>query len=54
MFDFSASPNDVAPLSSILLTVGLMMRNSELFMNLFRVLFLFVFTLQIELSECCI
>ena len=55
VFDFSASLNDVAPVSSILFTVD------EMIMEKCRLLFVvifcvvsFVFTHKIELSECCV
>ena len=55
MFDFNASLNDVAPAFSMLLSVDLKrMEKSELLMDAICVLFLFEFTTQIELSECCV
>ena len=55
MFDFNASLNDAAPVSPILLSVDLMrMEKSELLVDAICVLSLFVFTTQIELSECCV
>ena len=55
VFDFNASLNDVAPVSPILLSVDLMrMEKSELLVDAICVLSLFVFTTQIELSECCV
>ena len=54
MFDFNDSLNDVAPVSPMLLTVDLMrMEKSELLMDVFCVSS-FVFTIQIEFSECCV
>ena len=54
MFDFNASLNDVAPVSPILLSVDLMrMEKSGLLMDSIYVIS-FVFTIQIELSECCV
>ena len=54
VFDFSASLNDVAPVSPILLSVDLMrMEKSGLLMDSICVVS-FVFTIQIELSECCV
>ena len=56
VFNFSASLNDVAPVSPTLFTVD-MKRNekSELLMDGFCVCFLsFVFTFKIEFSECCV
>ena len=55
VFDFNASLNDVAPLSPILFPVDLMGMEKEWIVDgchLFAVLF--VFTPQIELSECCV
>ena len=54
VFDFSASLNDVAPVSPILLPVNVKRKEkSELLMNVFCVSS-FVFTTQIEFSECCV
>ena len=54
MFDFSDSLNDDAPVSLILFPVYVMSNeNSELLMDAFCV-FSFVFTMQIEFSECCV
>ena len=54
VFDFSASLNDVAPVSSIQLSVGVMrMEKSELLMDFFCVS-PFVFTPQTEFCECCV
>ena len=50
VFDFSPSLNDVAPLSPMLFTVDV---KSDLLMDVFCVSS-FVFTTQIELSECCV
>ena len=53
VFDFNASLIDVAPVSPILLSVDVVrMEKSGLLMDAICVLFLFVFTTQIELSEC--
>ena len=53
VFDFNASINDVLPVSPISLSVDLMrMEKSELLMDAICVVS-FVFTFQIELSECC-
>ena len=53
VFDFSASLNDVAPVSPILLPVYVMRKGkSELLMDVFCVSF--VFTFQIEYNECCV
>ena len=54
VFDFNASLNDAAPLSPISLPVETNRKeNSELLMSNFYVSS-FVFTLQIEFSECCV
>ena len=54
VFDFNASLNDVAPVSPIWLSVDLMrMEKSGLLMDSICVIS-FVFTIQIELSECCV
>ena len=51
---FNASLNDVAPVSPIPLPVGVMRKEkkSDLLMDASGVSF--VFTTQIELSECCV
>ena len=55
VFDFSASLNDVAPFSPILFPVGLMgIEKSGLLMDSICVFVSFVFTIQIELSDCCV
>ena len=55
MFDFNASLNDVAPVSPISFPVDLMrMEKTDLFIDVICVLFFFVFTTQIEVSECCV
>ena len=55
VFDFNASLNDVAPASLMLLPVGMVrMEKSELLMDVFLCLLSFVFTTQIEYSECCV
>ena len=56
VFDFSASLNDVAPVSPMLLPVGVKRKEeSELLMDVFCVCLLsFVFTNQIEFRECCV
>ena len=54
VFDFSASLNDVAPVSPMLFPVDLMrMEKSGLSVDAICVLFL-LFTVQVELSECCV
>ena len=53
VFDFNGSLNDVAPVSPMLLAVGVMiMEKSELMMDVFCVSF--VFTTKIEFTECCV
>ena len=54
VFDFSASLNDVAPVSPILVSVSVKRKNNnELLMDVFCVSS-FVFTTQIEFCECCV
>ena len=53
VFDFNASLNDVAPLFLILFPVFFDTRKSAFLMDIVCVLF-FIFTSQIELSECCV
>ena len=54
MFDFNASLNDVAPLSPILFPVDLIrVEKSGLLTDIICVA-PFVFTTQIEFSECCV
>ena len=54
VFDFNASLNDAAPVSPMLLSVFVMkMEKSELLMDVFCVPS-FVFTTQLEFSECCV
>ena len=54
VFDFSASLNDFAPVSPILLTVDLMRKEkSKSLMDAICASF-FVFTSQIKLRECCV
>ena len=54
VFDFNASLNDVAPVYPMLLPVDVMrMEKSELLIEVFCMSFSpFVFTIQIEFSEC--
>ena len=53
VFDFSASLNDVAPVSLILLSVYVLRKEkSELLTDVFCVPSFFVFTTQIEFREC--
>ena len=55
VFDFNASLRDVTPVSPMMLSVYLMrMEKSELLMDAICVLFFFLFTTQVELSECCV
>ena len=54
VFDFNDSLNDVAPVSPILFSVDVMRKEkSELLMDAICVSS-FVFTLQVEFSECCV
>ena len=53
VFDFNASLNDVAPLSPILLPVDVKRKEeNDLLLDVFWMSF--VFTTQIERSECCV
>ena len=55
VFDFNNSLNDVAPLPPILLSVDEKRKErSDLLMDVFKTLLPFVFTVKIELSECCV
>ena len=55
VIDFNNSLNDVAPLSPILLSVDEKRKErSDLLMDVFKTLLPFVFTVKIELSECCV
>ena len=54
VFDFNDSLNDDAPVSPMSLSVNVKIgEKSELLMDVFCV-FSFVFTTQIECSECCV
>ena len=54
VFDFKASLNDLTPVSPMLFTVDVkIIEKSELLMDVFCVSS-FVFTKQIEFSECCV
>ena len=54
MFDFNDSLNDFAPVSPMLLSVDVTRKEkSELLMDVICVSS-FVFTSQIEFSECCV
>ena len=48
MFDFNASLSDVAPLSPMLIPVDLMRMEKSV------CCVMIVFTIQVELSECCV
>ena len=52
MFDFNASHNDAAPVSPILFPVDLMEKSGLLIGSICVVSF--GFTIQFELSECCV
>ena len=54
LFDFNASPNDVAPVSPIKLSVDLMRICRNELLHFIFVLFFFLFTTQIKFSECCV
>ena len=57
VFDFNASPNDVAPVFPMLFTIELMRmekKKSGSLMDVIYVLFLLVFTTQNEFCECCV
>ena len=56
VFVFSASLNDVAPVSPIMLAVDMTRNEKKLIVDgcHLRVFFLFVFTSQIEFRECCV
>ena len=56
VFDFNDSLNDVAPVSSMLLTVVVNRKEkSDLLVDVFCVcLRSFVFTTQVEFRECCV
>ena len=55
VFDFSALLNGFAPMNPMLFTIDLIkIGKSGLLMDVIRVLFLFVFTTQIEFYECCV
>ena len=56
VFDFSESLNDAAPVSPMLLAVDVKRKEkSELFDGChLRVFLSFVFTTQMEFSECCV
>ena len=55
MFDFSASLNDVVPVFPMLLSIVVKRKEkSELLVDVFYVSLSFVFTTQIEFSECCV
>ena len=55
VFDFNDSTNDVAPVSPMLLSVDVKGSGKELFVDgCLLCLLSFVFTTQIEFSECCV
>ena len=54
MFDFNASLIDVAPVSPILLSVNLKNGKERIVDGHHLCVVSFVFTTQIELSECCV
>ena len=56
VFDFNDSLNDIAPNSSMLLTVVVKRKGKcELLMDIFCLsFFLFVFTTQVEFCDCCV
>ena len=54
VFDFSASLNDVAPVFPIMLSVDLMRMEKEWIVGGYHLGCFFVFTSQIEFSECCV
>ena len=56
MFDFSASLNDVVPLSLMVLSVDVKRYGEECFVDgcLLCVFLSLIVTLQIEFSECCV
>ena len=55
VFDFNTSLNDDTPVYPMLMPVCLMiMEMNELLMDVICVLFLFVFTTQVEVNECCV
>ena len=54
LFDFNASLTDVAPVSPILLSVDLMIKEKEWIVDGWHLCVVsFVFTTQIEFCECC-
>ena len=54
MFDFNASLNDVAPVFPKMLPVDLMRTEERIVDGCHLCVVSFVFTTQIELSECCV
>ena len=54
VFDFNASLNDVAPVSPISLSVDLVKMEEWFVDGCHLCVVSFVFTPQIELSECCV
>ena len=54
VFDFNASLNDVAPVSPILLPVGLLKTEEWIVDGFHLCIVSFVFTADTEFSECCV
>ena len=55
LFDFSASLNDIAPVSPMLFPVDLMEMEKSWVVDVYHLCVVsFVFTIQIELCECCV
>ena len=55
VFDFNESLNDDFPVPQLLSPLDLLkMKKSGLLMDVICVLFLFVFTTQIEFCDCCV
>ena len=54
VFDFNASLNDVTPLSPMLLSVDFMSISEWMVDGCHLCVVYFVFTTQIEFSECCV
>ena len=53
VFDFNASLNDVAPVSSMKFPV-ILMRMKDWIVGGYHVCYCFVITLQMEFRECCV
>ena len=54
VFDFNASLNDAHPLSIVQLPNDLMKNGKVVFLSIPILCFFFVFTIQKEISECCV